>query len=77
MATGERITKPELLMLGDIVHFTNAALKSNRTRDYKVVGLRFDSIDVQAKSTFIDGGRFTYTILARQLEELGTEIVYT
>lgn len=76
MVARERITDPSKLMLGDIVHFTNAALEWNRDRDYKVVGLRLDSITVQAESTFLEGDLFTYTILGRQLEELGTEIVY-
>lgn len=76
MATGERINDPCELMLGDIVHFTNAALEWNRDRDYTVVGIRLDSIDVETKSTFFEGDKVYYTILGRQLADLGTEIVY-
>lgn len=63
-------------MLGDIVHFTNAALESNRDRDYQVIETRLDSITVQTRGTFLPHDRYSYTILATQLEELGTEIVY-
>ena len=76
MVAGERITSPTQLMLGDIVHFTNAALESNRDRDYLVEEVRLDSITVSTRGTFFPRDKYTYTILAAQLEELGTKIVY-
>lgn len=76
MVAGERINDPSKLMLGDIVHFTKAALEWNRTRDYKVITLRDDSIVVRAYGIFLEEDFFDYTIMAYQLEKLGTEIVY-
>ncbi len=70
------MTHPEHLMLGDTVHFTKAALEWNRDRDYKVITLRQDSIVVRASGTFLTEDFFDYTIMAYQLENLGTEIVY-
>ena len=76
MATGERVTHPEQMMLGDVLHFTEAALEWNRDRDYKVITLRQDSIVVRAYGTFLTEDFFDYTIMAYQLEKLGAEIVY-
>lgn len=75
MATGERVTTPESLMLGDYVRFTNAALEWNRDRPYKVIILRQDSIVVRAYGLFHKEDFFDYTIMAYQLEPLGTEVL--
>lgn len=75
MATGERITEPSQLMLGDILHFSKAALEWNRDRDYKVITLRQDSIVVRAYGTFHPNDFYDYTIMAYQLEELGAELI--
>lgn len=76
MVAGERINDPSKLKLGDIVHFTKAALEWNRNRDYRVITLRQDSIVVRAYGSFLAEDFFDYTIMAYQLENLGTEIVY-
>lgn len=75
MVKGERVTNPEQLMLGDMVHFTKAALEWNRDRDYKVITLRQDSIVVRAYGMFYPNDFYDYTIMAYQLEELGAELI--
>ncbi len=75
MDSGGRITKPSQLMLGDILHFTNAAMDWNRTRDYRVIIIQQDSIVVSAQSSVREDEEFEYTIPASQLELLGTELM--
>jgi len=75
MASGERVTTPESLMLGDYVRFTNSALEWNRDRQYKVIIIRQDSIVVRAYGTFVTADFFDYTIMGYQLESLGTEVL--